>query len=250
MISNPVSEKFEVISYNPGINDSGNLETATRTITAAEEASGTGNADYSKAFTLPVPADVRLELQVVGVRLACTIDSMTAGHLYCRVYVDQQDADHRLMDMDWTSAGAKLNLDYPYPSYKSTIFNLLKDGTPHTFYFFFRVDSGNAVISLVQLWEGIGGSDNAVLKLTHTGFVWANARLQRIGTGTPTLFFRSCWGGEYQYTNDIWKIEGHDVNHPNPPLAIIKDTAKWEILSTINTDLAYIARVMIVLRSE
>lgn len=84
------------------------------------------------------------------------IDSFdTAIHLYCRVYVDAQDADHRLFDEDWNSTGAKLDAVDTLVGTKEPIFNLLKDGSAHTF--FFWVDQANdVVISLVQLWEAVG----------------------------------------------------------------------------------------------
>jgi hypothetical protein len=42
----PTKEKLEVLLYQPGLQDSGDLEPATRTITASVEASGLGNASY------------------------------------------------------------------------------------------------------------------------------------------------------------------------------------------------------------
>ena len=101
-------EKVETIVYPHLIPTTGDLEAATKTITAAVEATGVVNADYSSALTLPKPSDTRLVILKVAARLAVTIDSMTAGHLYCRVYVDAQDADHRLFNEDWTSSGLNL----------------------------------------------------------------------------------------------------------------------------------------------
>ena len=149
-------ERIETISYYPGTQDTGDLESGTNTITATEEASGTGNADYSSNLALPAPDDVRLIVKRIASRLQVTIDSMTAGHLYCRVYVDQQDTDHRLFDEDWSGSGDNLDVTDTHPESKATIFSLLRDGASHTFYFFFWVDSGSAVISTVELWEGVG----------------------------------------------------------------------------------------------
>ncbi len=245
-------EKIEVISYAPGTQDSTDLEAGTNTITATAEATGVGNADYSAALTLPAPSDGRLEVMVVGARLSCTIDSMTAGDLYCRVYVDQQDADHRLFDLDWTTNGNKLSFSQTYSAAYPAIFNLLKDGGAHTFYFFFWVDTGNAVISLVQLWEGVGSSNGRVLMLDFTGLVWANVNPGQQGTGSPRVTFWNALTEDHpdaQYAQDIWRVTVKDVPHQNPPMALIEKGA-WEAYSTVGTDLVTVNRVLIVLRSH
>lgn len=128
-----IQEKIESISYTPGVQGSGDLEAGTRTITATVEASGLGNADYNQALTLAKPDDIRLVVKRIAARLAVTVDSFDAAtHLYCRVYVDVQDANHRLFDEDWSSAGAKLDAVDTHPGASATIFGLLKDGArPH-----------------------------------------------------------------------------------------------------------------------
>ena len=104
-----IQEKIETIVYSPSVKDSGDLESATKTITATAEASGSANADYNAVLTLPDPDDARLVVKRIAARLAVTIDSFdTATILYCRVYVDAQDADHLLFDESWNSTGAKL----------------------------------------------------------------------------------------------------------------------------------------------
>jgi len=180
-------EKIETITYTPSVALTNDLEAETNTITVTSEASGVGNADYSKALTLSKPSDARIIVERIAARLQVTIDSMTAGHLHCRVYVDQQDADHRLFDEDWDSSGDKPDAVDTHSGALSTIFDLLKDGASHTFYFFFWVDSGNAVISAVQLWEGVGTCSTggcAALAIIHQGFMSISASIGRYGTGT------------------------------------------------------------------
>ena len=140
-------EKVETILYSPGLQNSGDLEAATKTITALAEATGLANADYSKALTLPKPADTRLELERIGSRLSVTIDSFSvATILYCRVYVDAQDAAHRLFDLSWTTTGNQLA---GTSTTSGTLYPLLSDGQSHTFYFFFWVNqANNAVIKI------------------------------------------------------------------------------------------------------
>jgi len=47
----PAKEKLEVLLYQPGLQDSGDLEASTKTITATAEASGLGNASYTVSLT-------------------------------------------------------------------------------------------------------------------------------------------------------------------------------------------------------
>lgn len=103
-------EKIELVSYSPLYPTTGDLEAGTKAITAISEASGVGNADYSATLALASPSDARMAVLRIVSRLSVTIDSFdTATHLYCRVYVDVQDADHRLFDEDWTTTGTKLD---------------------------------------------------------------------------------------------------------------------------------------------
>ncbi len=162
------AEMVDTIDYGPGLEDTGDLEGGTRTITATVEAAGVGNADYSHSMALAKPVDPRLVVKRIAARLAVNIDTMTAGHLHCRVYVDQQDADHRLFDSDWDTTGEKLAADTVYADSKAVIFDLLRDGSSHTFYFFLWVDSGNAVISRIQLWEGVGTSSTDSIGAPNT----------------------------------------------------------------------------------
>jgi hypothetical protein len=182
-----IHENVETIIYLPWYKDTADLEGATKTITATAEASSGANATYSGALILSKPTDTRLVVKMLATRLQVTIDSMTAGHLYCRVYVDQQDADHRLFDEDFSPAGDKIDAVTVHSNNKTTIFNLLRDGTAHTFYFFFWVNSGNAVLSLCRLWEGVGQngtSGAAVVSVLHQGFIGLSLTAERIGTGS------------------------------------------------------------------
>lgn len=186
-------EKTSTISYTPTIKDTGDLEAATKTITATAEAVGTGNADYSSAQTLTIPTDSRLTISEIAARLQVTIDSFdTATHLYCRCYVDAQDADHKLFDTDWDSTGAKIASQVLNASTKAVIFNLLKDGSAHTFYFFFWVNvAGNAVISQGQIEYGVGHTGDSswtkVMGLDHDGLISVNIAPDRKGSGADYL---------------------------------------------------------------
>lgn len=243
-----IQEKIETISYYPGIKDSGDLEAGTNTITATSEASGIENADYSNSLNLPKPGDARLIVKRIASRLQVTIDSMTAGHLRCRVYVDQQDADHRLFDEDWESIGEKLDVVDTHSGNKAAIFDLLKDGSSHTFYFFLWVDSGNAVISVVELWEGVGQGgtsyNQVCLEITFNGFASLSASILRVGTGTVSnRLYPKELGGYY-----IASASGGSASM-QVPSALLNNHA-IAVRSTVATDLAYILNMGITLRSE
>jgi hypothetical protein len=252
--------KFETLYYAPQLQNSGDLEAATKTINAVAEASGPGNADYAAAMTLPAPDDARLQVLRIGARLSVTIDSLNGGcaHCYCRVYVDVQDADHRLFDLDFTSAANQLSAVTAHAANKAIIYTSLKDGSTHTFYFFFWVDAGNAVLSLAQLWEGVGGNDGAyaypvVLRLTHSGHcdmviishnVLAGASAGYISTyadcafaGSYPLFLRQGTLGTSPITDPIYG--GVIVNNPG-----------FGFHLAANTNLGYLYKAVFMLRSD
>lgn len=241
-------ERIGLIDYNPGKEDTGDLESGTKTITATAEASGTGNADYSQALTLTKPDDARLEVLRIAARLSVTIDSFdTAEHLYCRVYVDEQDANHLLFDKDWTSIGNKLDAVVTYSGQKATIFNLLKDGGEHTFYFFFWTDkANNAVISLVQLWEGVSGLDNnnPCIRCNHTGFIGLSSLSSKVGTGTQTVRVRRKERQVYGY------IVSTTADQANVECVLVSQGLVIFEYSSVATDLPYLANSQWILRSE
>jgi hypothetical protein len=187
------SVKYSAFSYSPGLKDTGDLEAATKTITAVAEASGVGNADYSSAQTLAIPADIRLAIARIAARLSVTIDSDDGTHdLRCRVYVDAQAANNLLFDLTYSSTGNQLAVQDTLVGTKDTIFNLLKDGAAHTFYFFFWTPGNHAaVISVVNLWYGVGCSVNGagakVMSITLSGMLAVHVRTVLAGGGTGSV---------------------------------------------------------------
>jgi hypothetical protein len=188
---------YENIGWAPGLKDTTDLEAATKTISATAEASGVGNADYSSVQTLSVTtclntvfstlAACRIAIQRMATRLSVTIDSDDGTHdLRCRVYVDAQAANNLLYDLTYSTTGNQLAVQDAAVGLKETIFNLLKDGSAHTFYFYFWSPGNHSpVISLCQLWFGVGGSTSSTLKhiqLTMTGM----ASFGMIHTGPTT----------------------------------------------------------------
>ena len=196
--------KYTNISWSPSYENTGDLETGTKTITAIAEASGVGNADYSAALTIDLACTVngvakiigdtetRIQILRIGTRLSVTIDSDDGTHdLRCRVYVDAQDANHLLYDLTYSSTGNQLSVQDCLVGTKETIFDLLKDGSAHTFYFFFWSPGNHSpVISVCQLWESIGMIGDAsylyknIFSINHAGFVRYECYCNRIGSGS------------------------------------------------------------------
>ena len=247
-------EKIETIFYSPGLQDSQDLEPATKTITALAEATGLANADYSKALTLPKPADTRLVVKNIATKLAVTIDSMTAGHLYCRVYADVQDANHRLYNKDWTAAAATESV---FNVNTGTIFDLLSDGVAHTFYFFFWVDAGNAVLSLVQFWEGVGlaGGPDYCLEIIHKGLTQFSFYCICLGAGDHTWQCAEITEGGNWTSGIVWtrSATNETWSAPNNVASpLVMSGGKLTILArtSIATQFAYLSGMNLVLRSE
>jgi hypothetical protein len=189
---------YENITYSPSIQNTGDLEGATKTIHATAEAVGLGSADYSAPLTLPMGCTVNGVAKVLGVtetrliikriaaRLAVTIDSDDGTHdLKYRVYVDAQDANHMLFDVTCTTTGSQINVNDCLVGTREVVFNLLKDNAAHTFYFYFwSPGDHHPVISVVQLWEGVGTTAitwASSLHLNYQGLVSFNTNWTKIG---------------------------------------------------------------------
>jgi hypothetical protein len=247
------TERIEAISYMPGLQDSGDLEAGTRTITATAEAAGINNADYHTTLTLAKPDDLRVNVLRIAARLAVTIDSMTAGQLNCRVYADIQDADHRLFDWHWANAGEKLAAIDTHNDNLNAIFNQLKDGQTHTFYVFCWVNTGNAVISLCQLWEGVGTCSTDwwgmnILAMNYSGWVSTASRLYVQGNGPLKHMLTD---GNFNQGNFITDIISNKVIYSlGETTCLVKNGVTIYAGNAIATDLTYLFGCLFVLRSE
>lgn len=245
-------ERLETIAYSPGLKDTGDLEAGTHTIVPTSRPA-TGSAQYSAQLTLTAPPDARLAILRLATRLSVNIVSLgTATHVYCSVRVDVDDAGHELFSEDWTSTGAKLDAVDTHSGNKVTIFNSLKDGAAHTFYFLFWADAASqAQIDVVELWEGVGtsviASGAAPLEVVHTGWMALAANLVRVGTGTLShaLFNGSSGASTYVKT---YTATGYITMHESQTMYPGKVTVG--LLGTVATDLNYLSAMTAVLRSE
>ena len=233
-------EKIEQITYVPGLKDTGDLEAGTKTITATTKP---GTADYSAALTLPKPGDARLVIKRIAARLQVTRDSGTSTNLYCTVSVDSADGSTNLL---FDAVDVQANNLQATDLTSGTVFDLLSDGQAHTFYFFFWVDSGDSVISLVQLWEGVGTKSSVVrvLDISHSGWIELNVLSARQGTGS-----RKIWLYDNSMNYSALGKVGATTDANIASHGLISDMT-IALGTTVSTDLVYIDKILAVLRSE
>jgi len=243
-----MKEKIETIAYSPGLQDTADLETGTHTIVPTTRPV-IGSAQHSASLTLPKPGDARLAVKRIASRLNVNIAGLgTATHVYLSVRVDADDTDHELFAEDWTSAGAKLDAVDTHSANKAALFNLLKDGAAHTFYFLFWADAASqATIDVVQLWEGVGscstnGNQLGCLQLTHSGYISDMELFVTQGTGTTTL--RRQHDNYNYFTTDSSVYSRRSISN------LLINNLDYNIAGTVATDLNYINNIIINLRSE
>lgn len=168
------AEVIERLAYEPGgAQDSGDLEAAAQTITTTAKQ---GTPDYSANLTVPVPADSRIAITRLGLRLQVTVDSITAGQLNYSVAVNGAE---RLTGA-WTGTGAK----YAVVDLTSGQFSPLASANAIQVYLW--VDTGNAVVSVCQAWLALGSTSTdyfgqECLSLAHKGSMSAGIRLSSVG---------------------------------------------------------------------
>ena len=242
MLNNPVSEKIELIELSPHAPGTGDLEAATKDITATSKQAV---ADYSHALTLPKSSDSRITVKNIAARLSVTRDSGTSTNLYCTVSVDSADGSTNLLfnAVDVQAASLQsVNLS------SGAVFNLLNNGAEHTFYFFFWVDAGNSVISLAQLWEVNGVTANTpsvVLEIAHTGLLSIAAYVTKLGSGSLNTSLR---GDTFYDCGTIKNYTSALICHGETQY-LCKSKVRVRMTASVATDLMYIDKMSIMLRS-
>ena len=246
-------EKIETLAYLPGLQNTGDKEAGTHTIVPIARPA-IASAQYSHSLTLLKPSDARLAVKRIAARLNVNIAGLgTATHVYCSVRVDVDDTDHELFNEDWTSIGDKLDAVDTYDTNKAAIFNLLKDGAAHTFYFLFWADiASQATIDLVQLWEGIGSSGTSgrhnIFELFHNGRFWAAIQVLKMdGSGAS---WRLCpeGGGFSLASYPIVEMGNYTKSCQSPFLSVGKIFI--EVDDSDATDMATLRTFYSILRSE
>jgi hypothetical protein len=249
-------EKIELVNYSPGLQNSGDLEVGTHTIVPTSRPE-IASAQYSVVLTLPKSTNAKLEVVRIACRLSVNIASLgTATRVCCSVRVDVDDSDHELFSEEWTSIGAKLDTVDTYSGSKAAIFNLLKDGSAHTFYFLFWADVSNqAMIDVVQLWEAVGTNSvlysfPVIMKLTHTGWLSFSWMPSREGTGASgSLISRLNWNG-VSHNSPVVSVTGVNATPSSPFSTLSYDSVELRMCGAETTDLKYIINVAFLLRNE
>jgi len=157
------TSSVETISYAPGYTVSGNLVPGpSYVVTAVAEAVGLGAADFVVPLAIPAPTDARIIVNAIAMYLG--IDSTVAdGNLYCRVYVDVQDDDHRLFDVSfWPGALEEFDATLS-PVWIPDAFNLIADGLIHDYYFYFWKDGAGVGAEFVGLELNMGVGVDATI---------------------------------------------------------------------------------------
>lgn len=241
-------EFIQRIGYRPQLQDSGDLEAATKSITATAEP---GAADYTSALTIAAPSDARLVVSNLGVRLAVTIDSFGGGGTILNYRISRGGTSVATGTVSTgASTGAKV------------VVGNVSSGTltgAATYTIFFWVDAGSCVISVVQLYVAVGatgatgGYGTTCLTLSHIGSVQIVGDPSCQGGGTMTLNLQDNSASQGQ--NIVYQSN----QNANPNLR--EQTRRtWTLASgtllirvanaTQATDLAYIDDIGLTLRTQ
>ncbi len=232
-------EKLESLLYAPGLQDSGDLETATRTVTATSKP---GVADYTVSLTTPAPSDARIAVKRLALRLQVVIDSLNAGATALSYSVEVNGTER--LTGSWSSSGAQnIGVDLQVGSQTNL-------GAANELKVYLWVDSGNAVVSLCQLWQAVGhcgssgSSSVAQLQVTHRGL----AMLQTfypvvVGSGAGTMRFTM------EPNRTINSATELDIS-AGGCLVLMSGTHNFGVDSTVATDLTYFRYFHIVLMSR
>lgn len=245
-------EVIESLTYDPDLVVTGDLEAGTATIVPTARPA-IASAQYSASLTLAKPSDARIVVKRIAARLNVNIVSMgTATHLYCSVRVDVDDSAHELFNEDWTTTGSKLDTVDTHSGNKATIFNLLTDGNPHTFYFLFWANVASQVqIDVVQGWGGVGscdtGSGSYCLEIAHAGLVSLSDKVALQGSGTVNqcIFADSAnIGRRLRVVTTTAELSMGDNT------CLVGAKLILSVFGTVTTDLNYLDFLSVVLRSE
>lgn len=228
-----IQEEIENIAYSPGLQGSGDLQTATRTITATSKQ---GTPDYTTSLTIPASPDWRLLVKQLCSRIQITIDSMTAAHLYGEVHLNGV----KKMDLDFTTTGDQFQaVDIP------SGFDI---GSANEYKVYLWVDAGNTVISLVEIWQTIGTHVTSyawdeLIHINYLGFLALLRSHGRVGTGNNSqrLAKKGVYADKFYHESN--------TNGPLNVMNILSGNLAIVMKGTVDTDLNYVSSIYLTLRS-
>lgn len=247
---NGVRSLVEHLSYEPGLQDSGDLEAATSNITAVAEP---GAANYSSALTIAAPSDNRIVVTRLGVRLQVTIDSFGAAATTLNYRIKRGGVSIGTGTLaTGASTGAKL-VDHDVTSG-----TLTGEATYEVFLWADHADG--VVVSLVQLWVGVGtgGADTNArcLRLDHSGFVTLSGYFARQGSGNfnYSIMAADASNSKNRLLGSTAAAADHNLSTPSgggPALLLSPGSIYVNFLSaTVTTDLVYVRDIGFTIRSE
>ena len=230
-----LQERIDFIDYQPLLQNSGDLEAGTKTVTATAKP---GTADYTTTLTLPMPTDSRMQVKNVGGRLQITIDSINAPATLLNYDVEINGVSK--ISGSFNSTGAK------YDGVNLSGVDIAAGGQYDVqIYLWVDADSGGGVVvSVAQVWLAVGvyGSDvKGILSLNHRGLAqFPKLSLLKVGTGSPSGFVflkpqETAGLGEYQID---WNMR----------LMLLGGEHYLSLYGTVDTDLLYIRALPVLLR--
>ncbi|MDP2948067.1 MAG: hypothetical protein Q8P22_00825 [Chloroflexota bacterium] len=231
-----IQEVLEALVYEPYAQDSGDLEAATKTITATAKP---GTPDYTASLTVPGVPDARLVVLRLCLRLQITMDSFNAGATTLNYAVHVNGAER--LTGSWAATGAQ----YAAVDLTSGQFNL---GSANSIEVFLWVNAGNAVVSVAQVWQGVGSTNTtsyapaAVLQINHQGLYALSATINRFGTGTPFISLTRAGDARYPYAS----TSGAAARLTLP--SFVSNNNVIAIAGTVGTDLNFLHQIQINLR--
>lgn len=246
--------RVEYISYAPLIQDSTDLEAATKTINAIAEP---GAADYTANLTIPASPDPRLIVTRIAGRLQVTIDSWAGGGTTLNYRVKRAGVSVATGQLEAAAGtGAK------YAAWDVADPTGLGSAQAYTVYLW--VNQGSCVISVCQIWTAVGSGTTtsstlqSCLTLNHTGFFQVAGMVQRQGSGNFNAGIRHAATGLNGNNGNDWlnyfmsgagtgSIIGANTNAP-----LLSPGSVYFALynQTVTTDLTYYGVLRLVLRTD
>jgi hypothetical protein len=171
-------EKIECITYTPGLQESGDLEAATKNITAIAEP---GNPDYITSLLVPTPDDDRLKVLRLGVRLQITVDSWSGGGsvLNYRIKRNAVSIGTGTLTSEGGTGALYTAHDVTEPAGALT--------GPGNYEIYLWVNTGSCVISEARVWGGVGTTSSSfsvsVIEINYTGICYISC-FHYLGAGS------------------------------------------------------------------
>lgn len=240
-------EKIELIRYRPVLQDSGDLEAGTKTITATSKQ---GTPDYTANLTTPASPDSRLMVKRLGHRLLIHIDSFGGTPAATKLCYSVEVNGVERAAGEFTSAAADNVKAWTLTEGQ---FNL---GNANTLEVFLWVDQGEAVDSVCQLWQAVGTTGVAydhlaaatALVMKHSGIIIPQAVVRVVGTGTPNL--TACnkdVNGADEIT--IKRVSGDYGRLYFEGVTMVEDELAMRVYDGLDTDLPFVHSASFTLRS-